>query len=700
VMQTAISDKVKPQHLARTAVVYLRQSSPKQVRNNTESQRLQYALRETAREHGWKKVETIDIDLGASASIGAAKRLGFDRLVGSVARGEVGIVLNRELSRLVRTDKDWCQLMEVCQVFDTLVGDGERVYDLNQADDQLVLGIKATISVAELRVLRMRLVEGMRAKASRGEFARQLPPGYVHDADDRVVKDPDRRVCEAMDLVFRRFRELWSVRQTFMWFHDQDIELPVNKSVGGSLRIVWQRPTHAFITDVLRNPVYAGAYVFGRRPVETVLIDGRLVRRQVGRALPAERCSVFIRDHHEGYISWDTYEENMKRIRGNAHFGQSDETVASVRTGQGLLAGVLRCGRCGRRLHVRYWGKSGTSARYLCRGEYSGGANRYCIGFGGGAVDKRIAEELLRVLSPLGMRASLAALDQIENVADERQGVLQTQLQQFEYEAQRAFEQYDQMDPRNRLVAGELERRWNERLEQVEKVKSMLAALNRPPPLGDEEREAIFALGEHFDCVWNSDRCPVELKKKIVRTVIEEIIVDLDDSRCMLSFVIHWKGGVHTRLEMKKPVGAAGQRTAEEDLDIIRRMAVRYGDDDIAYVLNKHGRSTGKDKRWTQISVRTARRNHAIAGQRKAKPDPELLTQGQAAKHAGVSSGTIKKLVASGVLHMKQIVPWAPWEIQRADLESEPVKSILEHLRRTGKLVFEGVDSDRQTRLF
>lgn len=699
-MRPTISDKIKPQHLARTAVVYLRQSSPKQVRNNTESQRLQYALRETARERGWKKVEIIDVDLGASASIGAAKREGFDRLVGSVARGEVGIVFNRELSRLVRTDKDWCHLMEVCQVFDTLVGDGERVYDLNQADDQLVLGIKATVSVAELRVLRMRLVEGMRAKASRGEFARQLPPGYVHDADGRVVKDPNRRVRQAIQLVFSQFRELWSVRQTFMWFHDQDIELPVNKSVDGSMRIVWQRPTHAFINDVLRNPVYAGAYVFGRRPVETVLIDGRLVRRQTGRALPAGQCSVFIRDHHEGYISWDTYEENMRRIRGNAHFGQSDETVASVRAGQGLLAGVLRCGRCGRRLHVRYWGKSGTSARYLCKGEYSGGANTHCIGFGGGTVDKRIGQELLRVLSPLGVRASLAALEQTENAVDERQEALRSQLQQFGYEAQRAFEQYDQTDPRNRLVAGELERRWNEKLKQVEKVKTMLAALDCPAPLDDEQREAILALGERFDCVWNSDQCPVELKKKIVRTVIEEIIVNLDESTRMLSFVIHWKGSVHTRIEMKKPLSAAGQRTAEEDLDIIRRMAVRYGDDDIAYVLNKHGRTTGKGKRWTQISVRTARRNHAIAGQRTAKPEPDVLTQGQAAKHAGVSSWTIKKLVAAGVLQMNQIVPWAPWEIERADLESEPVKSILEHLRRTGKLVLEGVGLDRQTRIF
>jgi DNA invertase Pin-like site-specific DNA recombinase len=358
--------KIKPQHLARAAVVYIRQSSQKQVRQNKESQRLQYALRDRARDLGWKQIEVLDVDLGRSASLGAARREGFDRLVGAVARSEVGIVFSREVSRLSRTERDWCHLMEVCQVFDTLIADGERVYDLHTIDDQLVLGIKGTMSVAELQVLRMRLLQGMREKARRGEFARLLPPGYVRDATGKVVKDPDRRVQQAIALVFRRFRETWSIRQTFTWFHGESIELPVNKSTGGRLRIVWQVPTQAFIGAVLRNPFYAGAYVFGRRPVSTVLEEGRLVRRQRGHARAAEECSVFLPDHHEGYIAWDTYQENLRMIRRNAQWGNGDESVAAVRAGQGLLAGLLRCGRCGRRLHVHYWGKSGTSARYLC----------------------------------------------------------------------------------------------------------------------------------------------------------------------------------------------------------------------------------------------------------------------------------------------------------------------------------------------
>src|SRR5712692_3491971 len=275
-----LNDKITPQHLDRRALIYVAESSDKQVRENKESQRLQYGLRDRAVALSWTRVEVIDIDLGRSASLGAAQRDGFDRLVGSVARGEVGIVMNREVSRLIRTDKDWCHLTEVCQMFDTLIGDGERIYDLRLVDDQLVLGIKATMSVAEIQVLRMRLVQGMREKARRGELVRLLPPGYVRDGMGTVVKDPDRRVQQAVDLVFHRFRETWSVRQTFTWFHDEGIELPVNKSLGGQMRVVWRVPTHSLIADMLHNPFYGGAYVFGRRPMQTILTGGRLVRRQ------------------------------------------------------------------------------------------------------------------------------------------------------------------------------------------------------------------------------------------------------------------------------------------------------------------------------------------------------------------------------------------------------------------------------------
>jgi DNA invertase Pin-like site-specific DNA recombinase len=270
--------KVRPEHVSRKAIVYLRQSSMKQVRENLESQRLQYALAQRARKVGFADVEVIDSDLGVSAAVGS-ERQGFDRLVSEVAQGQVGAVVSREVSRLSRTDKDWCHLLEVCQIFDTLIMDEDQVYDLSEIDDQLVLGIKGTMSVVELKVLRMRMLHGRDEKARRGELKTRLAPGFAHDSTGKLVLHPDQRIRDAISRIFRKFRELWSARQVFIWFHDNEIMVPVNHWGGGSTDLEWKLPTLSFIQDVLRNPIYAGAYVYGRRPVETTFEDGRLSKR-------------------------------------------------------------------------------------------------------------------------------------------------------------------------------------------------------------------------------------------------------------------------------------------------------------------------------------------------------------------------------------------------------------------------------------
>src|SRR5271165_4751517 len=375
--EVVYSPKIKPEHLARNAIVYLRQSSERQVRQNTESQLLQYAVAERVRALGWKQVEIINSDLGSSASIASAQREGFERVLSWVALGEVGIVGSREVSRLSRTDKDWCRLLEVCQVFGTLIADEQQVYDLNYLDDQLVLGIKGTLSVVELKVLRQRMQAGQESKARRGELFKRLPVGYVLDTMGKVAFHHDRRVHEALQLVFIKFRERWSVRQTFQWFRDHDTELPANPIQG--TRLVWKIPSQSLIRDILCNPFYAGAYVWGRRPVKTLLVEGRLEKRQSAMR-PAEECRVFMRDHHAGYIDWATYEENRRMMRRNSVNWEGDESMAAIRAGQGLLVGLLRCGHCGRKLHVRYWGGRGTNARYLCKGDYDDGG-QYCIGF-------------------------------------------------------------------------------------------------------------------------------------------------------------------------------------------------------------------------------------------------------------------------------------------------------------------------------
>ena len=689
---------VTDEHRARGAVVYLRQSSEGQVRNNLESQRLQYALEQRARALGFVRVEVIDSDLGSSAAVAAKRREGFERLLGAVALGQVGLILSRELSRLLRTDKDFCQLVELCQVFGTLLGDEDTIYDASRMDDQLVLGIKATLSVVELKVLRMRLIQGKENKARRGEYYPKLPVGYVWAAPGRVVKDPDLRVQEALGLVFRKFRETWSIRQTFKWFRDNDFELPVHKSHGGRNAVVFQQPRHSFVASVLHNPFYAGAYAWGRRPTEVVWRGGVLRKRQRAATAP-EQARIFIREHHEGYIDWSAFEENQRMIDRNHWRGESDATAGAARTGRGLLAGLLRCGRCGRKLYVRYWGTSGTSARYLCSGDFDAGGGRYCLGFGGATVDRRFSEEIVHVLSPLGVHASLAALDELGAEQNDRRQALVRQIEQLAYDAQRASEQYNEVDPRNRLVASELERRWNDKLEELGRARTSLIELDAARrPVSAEERAAMLAFGERFADVWNHAACPIELKKQITRSVIEEVLVD-ESPPGRLSFIVHWKGGSHTAFEMAKANPKTIGKTADDDVEVVRKMAPRYGDDVIANVLNRLGRRTGKGKPWSHTAVKSVRRKHAIAGHTHSVVDEEIVTLQGAARHTDTSDTTIKKLVDAGVLPMKQVVPFAPWEIRRADLDRDPVCAILDRLKRTGRLVI-GDTSARQGGLF
>ena len=695
-----LNQKVLPHHLERKAVVYIRQSSMQQVRHNQESQRLQYALVDRAKTFGFRRVEVIDCDLGVSAASGGQERKGFKQLLASIAMGNVGIIFSRELSRLSRTDKDWCHLMEVCQVFNTLIADADQIYDLNLLDDQLVLGIKGTLSVVELKVLKQRLLQGMLEKAKRGELIRVLAPGYVQDLTGKMVKDANLRVQEVVELIFRKFREIGSIRQTYRWFHDEQIECPVNKTRGGRFQLVWQLPTQTFIASVLHNPLYAGAYVYGRRPTEVVMKAGQVVRRQ-GRTLPAEQAKVFIKDHHAGYISWSAYQENQQIMQRNGSNFMRDESVTVARAGHGLLVGLLRCARCGRKLHTRYWGKSGTAARYLCDGDFPTGGH-YCLGFGGATVDKRVSEEILKSISPLGIEASLACIDQLHDSGNDHRDVLSRQLQQLEYEAQRAFDQFDQVDPANRLVAEVLEQRFNEKLEAVEQVKTELKTTSDcARPLSAGEHAAIMELGNDFTGVWHDPDCPMVLKKKIARIVIEEIIVDLDDDGQQLHFIIHWQGGCHTEFEMSKPLsGALAHKTSLEDIELIKKMAKRYRDDEIARVLSKLGRKTGKGNRWTQSRVAYARKKYKIPAPDLNKLDSNILTLGQATAYTQVSDTTLMRLIRAEILPIKQVAPYAPYEIKCDDLDSDPVAGILERLKETGKLDFERHTSINQGSLF
>lgn len=685
--------KIKPHHLERTAVVYLRQSSMKQVKENQESLRLQYAMESRARELGWKNVHVIDEDLGKSAGPLSRGRSGFEKMLGMVAAGRVGIIFSREASRLSRNDQDWCRLLEVCQLGGTLMGDSEQVYDLDQMDDQLIFGIKGTMSSAELRTLRLRLHQGREAQAKRGEYRMRLPSGYIY-ADERPVKDPDVRAREAIATVFKKFREYRVGRKVHQWLVDEKYELPAHQYSGGKLRTQWKVPTLLFVLGILKNPFYAGAYTYGRRSLEKAIVDGTVVKR-IGAQVEARDAKVFIPDHHEGYIDWVTYEENQSILRDNRARQSGSEAKTCPRRGNGLLVGIVRCGICGRKANVHYWNTTG-HPRYQCHGEFDSGGE-YCQSFNGAEMEASIVETILKVISPLGVEAAIEAEEKVRSEGSESLLALQRRAEQLDYEATRAFEQYDAVDPRNRLVASELERRWNSKLQASSQARAELeeAQRARGEP-SSEDLSKMRSLGEKFETVWKNPGCSVESRKRIVRILIEEVVVTRTEAA--LTWIIHWRGGVHTTGRTARPKYSK-RKTADEALEIIRSLAPKYEDGLIAAVLNKNGLVTGSGKRWNRSRVSFVRSKNAIAPPEQGSMSGFLNLKRASAEY-GVSNHTISRLIQAGLVRNEQKVPLAPFELRREDFDSKRVRSILEKVRQGGPFELGGDVAEGQTSLF
>jgi DNA invertase Pin-like site-specific DNA recombinase len=456
--------KITPDHLARGAFVYVRQSTAMQVIHNLESQRRQYGLADRARQLGWQDVEVIDDDLGRSG--GGARRPGFERLLAAICEGRVGAVMSVEASRLARNGRDWHTLLEFCGLVGTVIIDEDGVYDPASPNDRLLLGMKGTMSEMELSVFRQRSIEAMKQKAGRGELFLTVAVGYVKGGRDNVEKDPDRRVQEAIALVFRKFTELQTIRQVLVWFRQEKIPLPVLTVGDAADRIIWRAPVYPTLHHILTNPVYAGAYAFGRRTMRVVIENGR---KRIIRSMQRDWRSwgVLIQDHHEGYIPWTEFERNQRLIADNAN-GKRFMSRGAIRRGEALLSGLLRCARCGRKLHVRY---SDGAARYQCVGAFNQLAAARCIIFSAARPDRMVSKEVLDRLQPLGVEAALAGIDARSKRSSEKRDQLEFALRQARYEAARAQRQYDAIDPENRLVAGELERRWNERLVAVRNLE-------------------------------------------------------------------------------------------------------------------------------------------------------------------------------------------------------------------------------------
>jgi DNA invertase Pin-like site-specific DNA recombinase len=660
-----MSEKIRTQHLERKAIPYVRQSSPYQVIHNLESGKLQYAMEVRLRQLGWHEVEVVDEDLGRSAA-GSVTRAGFERMVAEVCLGKVGAVAAREVSRFARNSREWQQLVEVCRVVDTVLIDQEMVYAPRLSNDRLLLGLKGSLNEYELDVLRQRSVEARREKVRRGELVVSAPIGYIKSEDQRLEKDPDLRVQQAILLVFRKFAELGTVRQTLLWFLEHGLEVPT-RTPGGETR--WKRPVYRSMHRTLTSPVYGGAYTYGKTEHLTGYEGARA--RHVCRRKPREQWLALIPGSHEGYVSWEEFEHIQRMVQQNT---QGEQQPGAVKNGQALLAGLLRCRRCGRKLTVRYTGSGHDVLRYSCiRGRLDNGEPR-CIAFGGMTVDEAISREVLRVVQPAAIEASVLAHEDRARQRDDILEALQRDLQAARYRADRAHRQYDAADPENRLVTAELEHRWNLTLQQVREIEvrieqhSGTVAFAPAPSFED-----LHQLAQQLETIWTDSGTSVRLKKRIVRTLIEEVLVDVDSSVGELILTLHWKGGAHTELRLpRRRRGQCGTQTSRELIDAVAVLARICSDDLIAGALNRNGHLTGRGNRWTRERVTALRSHHRIPCYKSDEPQQQQwMNLTDAAALLDISPKTLRLAIDRG--HLSADHPFAdgPWVISRDVLQSE-----------------------------
>jgi DNA invertase Pin-like site-specific DNA recombinase len=572
-----MSEKIRPQHLERKAILYVRQSSPYQVLHNLESQKLQYAMEERLRHLGWRAIEVVDEDLGRSAA-GLVTRSGFERMVAEVCLGKVGAVAAREVSRFARNSREWQQLVEVCRVVDTVLVDQEMVYAPRLSNDRLLLGLKGSLNEYELDLLRQRSVEARREKARRGELIVSAPIGYIKSEDQRLEKNPDLRVQQAIQLVFRKFVELGTVRQTLLWFLEHGLEVPTRTPSGKSM---WKRPVYRSMHRMLTSPVYGGAYAYGKTEHLTGYEGVRA--RHICRRKPREQWLAPIPGTHEGYVSWEEFEQIQRVVQQN---NQGEPQPGAARNGQSLLAGLLRCRRCGRKLTVRYTGNGHDVLRYSCiRGWLDNGEPR-CIAFGGITVDEAIGREVFRVVQPAAIEASVLAHQERARQRDDVVEALERDREAARYAVDRARRQYDAAEPENRLVTAELERRWNLALQHLQAIEGRIeqhsATIDQAPATSGED---LHQLANQLESIRTDPATSARLKKRIVRTLIEEVVVDIDSSQAELILTLHWKGGVHTELRLpRRRRGQCSTQTSRELIDAITVLARIASDDMIASV--------------------------------------------------------------------------------------------------------------------
>lgn len=683
-----MNPKIQEHHRSKPAYIYLRQSTPGQVRHNQESTERQYALREKALELGWGEalIRTLDRDLGKSGTE-MTRREDFKTLVADVSMGRVGAVFALEVSRLARSNLDWHRLLEICAFTSTLVIDEDGCYDPADFNDGLLLGLKGVMAHAELHFLHARLQGGKLNKAKKGELRFPLPVGFCYDSESRIILDPDEEVRGAVSLVFRFFRETGSAFGVMQRFTAWALRFP-KRSYGGAWdgKLIWGRLAHRRVLDMLKNPSYAGMYVFGRyRYRREITPEGKVHQRMHAVAMPDWRVS--LKDHHQGYITWREFLDNQERVEKNRTNGEETVLAGPAREGLALLQGLLLCGHCGRRLTVRYLGNGGIYPCYLCNWlRREGLASKDCMSFRCDLLDAAVSEEVLKALQPAELELALAALAELESRDQALLRQWQMRLERAEYEAALAERRYLEVDPSQRLVASTLERRWNDALLHLEDLQKQAAEFQHQEArvATPEQKAKVLTLAKDLPRVWHAPTTQAKDRKRMLRLLIKDITVEKPSHQKQLLVHIRWQGGASTDLTVQLPPSIADRlRYPSALIDRVRELAHGLLDGEIANRLNREGHTSAKGKPYTTQIVRWIRWCHRIPP--AALKRPEELTVQQVAHQFGVRSGVVYYWIARRLIQARRLNQGMPYWITLNGLDERKLRDWVNNSARIQK---------------